>query len=278
MNTPKVHKPKVLETILTTVSDDKPMTVIRKRPISATKKTYPKVIIFHDAPGIREATHTFCRRLADCGFDVIVPDLHHRQGRLIGFSPHDIASDPTVKPKIYELLDALTDDGMQQDLDATLELVNQHKTAATPRSKKKTQACSPERAYCIGFCIGARAVFHTMMRLPDQFVAGSMWHPSYLVDDTPNSPHLTASELPGSLYVGFGEADETMSVASMQPFIDAVAPLGDRVTIDIHPEADHGYTWSDSPAYNQDAAEKAWTRTLELFRKHHPAMSDCAMV
>ena len=52
-----------------------------------------------------------------------------------------------------------------------------------------------EPAGCIGFCLGARAVFRTMMRLPDQFTAGAMWHPSFLVDGEPDSPHLTAHQL-----------------------------------------------------------------------------------
>lgn len=106
-----------------------------------------------------------------------------------------------------------------------------------------------------------------MMRLPEQFAAGAMWHPSYLVDASDRSPHLTAGDLPGSLYAGFGEADQLMSVAGMQPFINAVAALGDRAEIDILPGADHGYTWPDAPSYNEAAAEKAWSRTLALFQR-----------
>ena len=92
-----------------------------------------------------------------------------------------------------------------------------------------------------------------------------MWHPSFLVDGEPDSPHLTAGGLAGSLYAGFGEADRMMSVASMQPFIQAVSALGDRVTIDILPGADHAYTWPNAPTYNEAAAERAWSQTLALF-------------
>ena len=52
-----------------------------------------------------------------------------------------------------------------------------------------------------GSASAPRAVFRTMMRFPDQLVAGAMWHPSFLADDDPDSPHLTAAELKGSLYV-----------------------------------------------------------------------------
>ena len=76
------------------------------------------------------------------------------------------------------------------------------------------------------------------------------------MDGEPDSPHLTAGELAGSLYAGFGEADKMMSVASMQPFIEAVSGLGDRVTVDILPGADHAYTWPDAHSYNEAAAER----------------------
>ncbi|MDE0268209.1 MAG: dienelactone hydrolase family protein [Acidimicrobiaceae bacterium] len=254
---------KVHETIFNTTSDGKPMTVLHKKPLK--KEKFPAVVIFHDAPGIREAIHAFSQRLAGHGYDVFVPDLYHRHGRLIGFSSHDLATDPSAKPRMYELLAALTDDGIQQDLDVTLKLVDKHNLAAQKGEGNNSKQSN--QVYCIGFCVGARAVFHTMMQRPEQFVAGAMWHPSFLVDDTPNSPHLTASEFPGSLYIGFGEADETMSVASMQPFIDAVAPLSDRVTIDIHPEADHAYTWPDTSNYNEAAAQKSWEQTLQLFEQ-----------
>ena len=92
-----------------------------------------------------------------------------------------------------------------------------------------------------------------------------MWHPSFLVDDEADSPHLTAGQLAGSLYVGFGEADRMMSVASMRPFIEAVSALGDRAVVDILPGADHAYTWPDAHTYNEAAAAQAWSQTLTLF-------------
>ena len=242
----------VHETIVDTASDGEPMAVLRKRPASGGP--YPPVVLFHDGPGMREATHAFARRLAGYGYDVAVPDLYHRHGRMIGFGPSDIAADPGAGARIFEMLTSLTDDGIQRDLDAALDVLGEDRPAG-----------SLARVGCAGFCLGARAVFRTMMRLPEQFTAGAMWHPSFLVDGEADSPHLSAGQLSGSLYAGFGEADRLMSVASMQPFIDAVSVLDDRVTIDILAGADHGYTWPGAPTYNEAAAERAWSRTLALF-------------
>lgn len=242
----------VQESILETASDGAPLAVPRMCPASGGP--YPLIVMFMDKPGIREALGVFGRRLASHGYDVILPDLYHRHGRMIGYGPAEQAADPGAGDRMMSLLMSLTDEGIQNDLDAALEAVAAHRPAG-----------SLKPAGCIGFCLGARAVFRTMMRLPEVFAAGAMWHPSFLVDDAPDSPHLTAGELAGSLYAGFGEADKMMSVASMTPFIEAVSALGDRVTVDVLPGADHAYTWPDAPSYNQAAAERAWSQSLALF-------------
>ena len=244
--------PEVHETILETESDGEPMAVLRKRPGSGGP--HPLIVMFMDKPGVREALHVFGRRLAGHGYDVILPDLYHRHGRMVGYGPDELATDPGAAARLAALMASLTDEGIQNDLDAALGAVAADRPAG-----------SMDAIGCIGFCLGARAVFRTMMRLPEQFTAGAMWHPSFLVDDQPDSPHLTASRLSGRLYAGFGEADQAMSVASMRPFITAASALGDQAVIDILPGADHAYTWPDGPNYNEAAAERAWSQTLALF-------------
>ena len=234
------------------MSDGEPLAVPRMQP--ASDGPHPLIVMFMDKPGIREALRAFGRRLAANGYDVILPDLYHRHGRMIGYGPADLAVNPGANDQLMSLLMSLTDEGIQNDLDAALGAVAADRPAGPG-----------EPAGCIGFCLGARAVFRTMMRLPEQFTAGAMWHPSFLVDDKPDSPHLTAGSLAGSLYAGFGEADRMMSVASMTPFIEAVSALGDRVTVDILPGADHAYTWPDAPSYNEAGAERAWSQTIALF-------------
>ena len=242
----------VHESVLETVSDGEPLAVPRMRP--GDGGTYPLIVMFMDKPGIRDALRAFGRRLAGQGYDVILPDLYHRHGRMIGYGPAELAAEPGANDRLMELLFSLTDEGIQNDLDAALGAVAADRPAG-----------SLEPAGCIGFCLGARAVFRAMMRLPDQFTAGAMWHPSFLVDGEPDSPHVTAGQLAGSLYVGFGEADRMMSVASMRPFIEAVSALGDRAVVDILPGADHAYTWPDAHTYNEAAAARAWSQTLTLF-------------
>jgi len=235
------------EEITDVETSDGVMAIIRKRPRDHPS---PGVVMFHDGPGIRDASHVFARNLARLGYDVIVPDLYHRHGRMIGYEPHEREADPTLVDHLWKLLATLHDDEIQHDLDKAREV-----TGLGDRGPLGT----------IGFCAGARAVFRTMMRLPDLFVAGAMWHPSFLCDDHPDSPHHTAENLKGDLFIGIGADDQQQPVAIHQPFLDAVHNLDH---VEIYPGADHGYTLRGWSSYNHDAATASLTTTAELFERN----------
>ena len=233
--------------IIDTETSSGPMAILRKRSVAVG--SWPKVVMFHDGPGIRNATHEFAVKLAAEGYDVAVPDLYHRHGRMIGFEPEQRAADPTIVDRLWELLRSLTDDGIQADFDATLEAIGIGET---------------EPIGVIGFCLGARAAFRTLMRHPLRVVVGAMWHPSFLADDAADSPHITAGGLRQPVYIGIGDADAMQPIAAHQPFFDAVAPLA-HVEIEVFPGADHGYTWPGWPNYDATAASGSFAKTSALF-------------
>jgi carboxymethylenebutenolidase len=229
---------------------DGPMAILRKAPVGAA--AVPTVVMFHDGPGIRGATHEFATKLAAQGYQVLVPDLYHRHGRLIGFELADRAADPSLEDRLWEMLGSLTDNGIQMDLRATLD---------------RLVPDDSEPLATIGFCVGARAVFRTLERHPDRFVVGAMWHPSYLADEEVDSPHRTAADVRQPLYVGIGDADQVQSIADQQGFFDAVAPLS-NVEVEVFPGVDHAFTWPGWPNHDEAAAERAFAKTLALFAAH----------
>ncbi|WP_420452216.1 dienelactone hydrolase family protein [Ilumatobacter sp.] len=246
-------EPEVDERILDTTTDDGEMAVLVKQPVGPAPDggEWPVVLMFHDGPGIRSATHVFMRRLANAGYRVVTPDLYHRHGRLLGVEPEMRDTDPDVGRAMRTWLTSLTDDGIQHDADRALVAAG-----VDPSTPIAT----------IGFCLGARAVFRRIMSEPDRVVAGATWHPSFLVDDGEDSPHRTASEIPVPLYLAIGEADEVQSIAMHRDFLDAVEPVDD-VTVETFEGADHGFTWPDHPTYDEAAATRAWEVTTDLFAR-----------
>ena len=237
------------ERILDLDTPDGPMAVVVKEP--AEGGPVPTVVVFHDAPAIRTAIHEFMRMLAGDGYRVVTPDLFHRSGRMIGFEPQAVAADPSLRQQIMELIGSLTDEGIQSDLDVTLNALD-----------------LPDGAVLgtIGFCLGARAVFLTLERFPERFGAGSMFHPSFLVAE-PDPPSRRAADLRQPLHVGIGTADTTQSIEMQQAFFDAVEPLDD-VEVEFFEGADHGFTWPDSPNFHETAATTCYAKTLALFSEH----------
>ena len=231
------------EEVIDVETSSGPMAVLRKQP--SDQLDVPKVVIFHDGPGIRTATHNYMRSLASLGYDVIAPDLFHRHGRMIGYEPEELRAEPKIIDRLWDMIGSLTDDGIQSDLDAAMAAVGVR---------------DDEQLGCVGFCLGARAVFRTMMRLPEQFSVGSMSHPSFLVDDTDDSPHLSAAELTGKLFIGIGDADKIQSIEAQQAFFDAVDSL-DHVSLEVFADVDHGYTWPGGDNYNAAAAETCFAAT-----------------
>ncbi len=222
------------------------MAVLHKRPAAGE---HPLVLLYHDGPGIRTATHVFAEKLAGAGYEVIVPDLYHRHGRLIGYEPAERAADPSLGERMMGLLRTLTDDGIQADGDAALTALG------VPADR---------RLAVIGFCLGARAVAVALARHSDRVVAGAMWHPSFLADDTDTSPHHAAAGLTRPLFVGVGGIDQVQPMELHRPYLDLVEPMP-QVEIVLFADADHGYTWPDHPTYHERAATESFERTTALF-------------
>lgn len=243
----------LLEEIIDAMTDEGEMAVVVKQPAGSPPDggSWPTVMIMIDAPGIRKATHEFMAKLASAGYRVITPDLHHRQGRMVHLEPEQTAADPSLREKVWAWIAAMTDEQIQHDVDQAL--------AAT--------GADDDPVGTIGFCLGARAVVRAMTRLPDRFVCGAGWHPSFLADDNADSPHLTPDQIAGDLYLGIGDADQVQSIAMHQRFLDATADMA-NVDVDIWPGADHGFTWPGYATYNEDASEGCWAKTIAMFERN----------
>lgn len=222
-----------------------PMAVLHTRPASDGPRK--QVGIFFDAPGIRDATEGFCTRLAAEGYEIVVPDLYHREARLFNVTPARRDADPSLVGRMRELMGTLTDDGIQQDLDDAIASVG----------------WTEGPIGCIGFCLGARAVHRAMVRRPDRFVAGSMFHPSFLTNE-PDPPYLTVDGLTGGLHIGIGTADEVQSIEMHQRYFDAVESKA-NVEVKTFDGADHGFTWPGYPTYHQEASDTCFAETVALF-------------
>jgi carboxymethylenebutenolidase len=121
----------VVERILDIPTPDGAVAVIIKHPDG--DGPFPVVLLFHDGPGLREATHHSARGLAGAGFFVATPDRYHRFGRFVSVKPEDlIASGPNseLMRSFFSMVMATTDDLVRADVDALLSHLQEQITGS----------------------------------------------------------------------------------------------------------------------------------------------------
>ena len=83
----------------------------------------------------------------------------------------------------------------------------------------------------------------------------------------PDSPHLLIPQMKASFLIAIADNDDKSDPTSKdilrKAFDDAKVPA----EIEVYTGAQHGWCAIDSQVYNQDQAEKAWARKLELYKK-----------
>lgn len=215
----------------------------------------PVVIFYMDAPGIREALRDMARRVAAHGYYVVLPDLYYRFGEGIVFDSAKLAPGSEEMTRMFATMQQLSDEMVVSDTRAILEYVKSDELADDgPRG-------------CVGFCMGGRHVLRVMSALPDEFAAGSGLHPSFLVTDGTDSPHLGCQNLSGELYLAYGEIDEVAPPSTIPALRQELDRHGVRVNFDVYAGADHGFMFPGH-RYQEEAAEQSWERTLDLLRRN----------
>jgi carboxymethylenebutenolidase len=218
---------------------------------------FPVVLFFHHGPGFDDGSKELCQMIADRGYYVAAIDRYHRFEPWPAFDMQKVRDpnpDNPDRARMMEMLFGTTDDLVEEDVSALLA-----ELAADPTAR------SDGPMGCIGYCIGARSVLRTMANHPEVVLAGVGLHPSFCATDEPDSPHVAVPGLPGSLYIGIGEADQMQSVEMNKPLIAAVEELGARGTVEIHADADHGFAVPGSPAYQEAAAARSYEHAFALF-------------
>ena len=214
---------------------------------------HPGVLLYTDAFGVRPVLEEMARELAEHGYYVLVPNLYYRHGPAPVIElPDHIGEEirPAVIAQLMPLIKAHTTDRVLRDAGAYLRfLIAQPEVGAGP-------------AAVVGYCIGAALAMRTATAYPDQVAAVAGFHPGFLVTDAPDSPHRLISQLTARVHLGLAEND--MSPETIAELDQALDAAGAGYTIEIYPGTVHGFTMSDTDAFNPSALQRHWDRLLPL--------------
>src|SRR5436190_7009764 len=222
--------------------------------------SYPGVLIWPDAFGLRPSMRDIGKRIAAQGYSVLVPNPFYRVAK----APFADASNfsfqnPADMAKLRPLMASVNAAGnAEKDAAAYVAFLDAQKEVN--KSKKiGTQ----------GYCMGGPLVVKTAAYLPNRIGAGASFHGGGLVSNKPDSPHLLAPKIKARMYFGVASNDDARQPDAKDKLREAFAAAKVPAEIEVYP-ALHGWCMRDMPAppgmpiYSKPDAERAWGKLMAL--------------
>jgi carboxymethylenebutenolidase len=220
---------------------------------------FPLAILYMDGIGYREQIRENARRFAAAGYYLAAPDLFYRSGQGLTFDMAKLATDGFKGPEAERLMDAVTSvtpPRLVADTKAILDAVEHDPAAAS------------SVVVSVGYCMGARCALAAASALPDRFVAAAGIHPGALVTDQPDSPHHDLATVQAELYFAFAEIDQSATGEVVDSFREELKEQGVTGVVERLPGVAHGYAMADLPVYDENAAERHYQQTLDLWERN----------
>ena len=204
---------------------------------------FPAVVVCQAAGGVDEFIQTNVDRLAAEGYAAVAPDLYHRTTEEI-----ERATGKTRR----QLLD---DTEIVADISATVSFLQNHALVDS------------RRIGVTGFCMGGRVVWLAAVSNPD-FKAAVPFYGGFIMDSwgkAAQSPFDLSNNINCPVMFHFGEIDQNPSLDDMARFDQELTRLGKSHEFHVYPGADHRFLDHTFTAYQQEASELSWARTLDFF-------------
>jgi carboxymethylenebutenolidase len=218
-------------------------------------RAHPPVLFIMDAYGLRPRIEEMADRIAARGYCVLAPNVFYRAGRAPVLPLPDF-SNPEWRASFFEavrpLIGQLTAENAGRDGAAYVDYLT---------------ALAPGPVAITGYCMGARLGWRIAVAEADRVGALASFHGGGLVTDAPDSPHRSASELKAELYFGHADNDQSMSAEQIAILERTLDDAGARYRSELYEGAVHGYTMSDTAAYDQAASERHFTELFALLER-----------
>jgi carboxymethylenebutenolidase len=217
---------------------------------------WPAVLVWTDIMGLRPVFRQMASRMAAEGYAVLVPNPFYRKGRApIPAGPVNWA-DPADRAKLMELRSALTAEATARDAIACFAWLD-GQSLVDPGKGAGVQ----------GYCMGGPMAFQAAAALPDRISAVGSFHGGGLVTAGPDSPHRLITRTRADYLVAIAENDDQKEPQAKDVLRAAFRAAGRPAEVEVYAGAQHGWCVPGSAVYNPEAAERAWSALLALYRR-----------
>lgn len=199
---------------------------------------FPALILIHEWWGMNDNIRDFAEDFADQGYVALAVDLYGGE-----------AADTPDQARTLATSVRENTDGAFSNLEAAVAYL------------KGRDDVIAESMASVGWCFGGQWSYE--MAKNDLGVAASvMYYGRFSPDDD--------LEMMKAMILGhFGEEDTGIAVDDVREFQAKLETLNGEHQVFIYPNAGHAFANEDNEeAYDEEAAELAWKRTLEFLQKH----------
>jgi carboxymethylenebutenolidase len=219
--------------------------------VHPTRGKAPAVLVWPDIFGLRPAFRKMGKRLAESGYSVLVVNPFYRDKK----APTAPAGGATPIQDVRPLAQKLNATTHATDAKAFIAWLDTQKSV----NKKKKVGTQ-------GYCMGGPMAFRTAANVPARVGAVASFHGGGLVTQNPDSPHTMASKTKAQFLIAIAENDDQRAPKDKTVLKETFEQAKLPAEIEVYAAA-HGWCPPDSRVYNEQLAEKAWGRLLELYKK-----------
>ena len=213
---------------------------------------HPVIVMYMDAPGIREELYDFARRIAAQGYYAILPDLYYRLG-----THRFNLSNRTEKmtEMIFAAWHSLANADVVSDSGALLEALGED------------DAASDGPMGCVGYCMSGAFITAVAGTFPDRFAANVSLYGVWIVTDKEDSPHLLAPQIEGEMYYAFAEHDRWVPGGLTEALAATLSENNVPHLIETFPGTEHGFAFPEREVYHESSAEVIWEKMFKLYAR-----------
>ncbi|HEY3339461.1 MAG TPA: dienelactone hydrolase family protein [Propionicimonas sp.] len=218
----------------------------------------PGVLFFMDAFGLRPRIAEMAAEIASWGYVVLAPNVFYRDGSVADVAPRGDLSTPEGREAFWQVAGPRIG-----HLNADLAVAD---NATYLETLRELPEVTPGPVGVVGFCMGARLAVRAAGRDPD-VAACAGFHAGGLVTEAQDSPHRELATARAEFLFGHADNDGSMTPENAKALGEALDAAGLAATNEIYEGAPHGYTMSDTAAWNEAAFLRAFANLKDLLAR-----------
>lgn len=217
------------------------------------------VLLHVDAIGLRPRIEEMADRIASWGYVVLAPNAFYRDGTAAELAPTQDLRQPGAREEFFvgamSRVHAHTPDRSDADLDVYIDAL------------LGLEGVAGHTIGTTGYCIGGRLAIRAAGLRPDVIAAAGAFHAAALVTDAADSPHRLVARASGEILAGHADNDGSNPAEAIAAFEASMEDAGVTYSSAIYPDAPHGFTMSDTSAYDEAATERHFGELEALFAR-----------